>query len=119
VTLRIPQKQSFLIYSTDIYFWQYFIRKDINCRGWLHGSKISPEIGCLLRKHLSNQDIIDLELNWIVTMHEPIKDSEGVPNLLSVDRLGGSILGTDYVHPGNQWHDAVGFVCVVSQDAQG
>ncbi len=94
------------------------IRKEMDRRGWLHGNKISPEVACLLRKYLSNQDIADLGLYWLMTMHEPIKDSDGVSGLLSMHRHDVSILVTNYDHPNYQWDDDNGFVCVVSQDTQ-
>ncbi len=75
------------------------VRKEIDCRGWLHGDKISPEIACLLRKDVSDQEIDDLGLDWLVIMHEPIKDSDGDLGLLSMYRSVDGILGTDYDLP--------------------
>ena len=37
--------------------------------------KPRPEIACLIRRFLSNQDILDMELFSIVVMHEPIDDT--------------------------------------------
>jgi hypothetical protein len=89
------------------------IRKEIDRRKWSHGSEISPEIACLLRRHLSDQDIADLGLYWLITMHEPIKDSGGGLGLLGMGRCGDGVLDTSYGHPGSRWDDGSGFVCVV------
>jgi hypothetical protein len=93
------------------------IRKEIDRRKWSQGSEISSEIACLLRRHLSDQDIADLGLYWLITMHEPIKDSDGDPSLLSMNRSDDDILDTDSGHPGNQCFDDNGFVCVVLQES--
>jgi hypothetical protein len=42
-------------------------------------------IMCLVRKKLSNEDIIDMKLNKIIFMSKPIKDCNNNPSLLCVD----------------------------------
>ncbi|MFA5000824.1 MAG: hypothetical protein WC531_01170 [Candidatus Paceibacterota bacterium] len=82
-------------------------------RGW---TKPNAEVACLIRKNFSNEEIEAMGLTWIITMHEPIKDSDGFPNLLSAHRLGdGRRLDAYCVHPGCRWGVASGFAFVLSQ----
>ncbi|PJA94127.1 MAG: hypothetical protein CO133_00585, partial [Candidatus Komeilibacteria bacterium CG_4_9_14_3_um_filter_37_5] len=63
----------------------------------------------------SNKELKEMGLYWIVIMHEPIKDSDGDPRLLSVDRGGdGSWLGTYFGNPDVKWHRDSGFAFDVS-----
>ncbi len=53
---------------------------------------------------------------WIVTMHEPIKDSDGDPDLLGANGDDwGRWLYACYGKPDRQWHRGFGFAFVVSQ----
>jgi len=73
------------------------------------------EIACLIREKFSNKELKEMGLYWIVIMHEPIKDSDGDPRLLSVDRGGdGSWLGTYFGNPDVKWHRDSGFAFDVS-----
>src|SRR3989344_310817 len=47
-----------------------------------------PEVACLLREKLSDQELEAMGLWWLVTMHKPINDSDGSPYLLSAHRDG-------------------------------
>src|SRR3989344_746561 len=51
--------------------------------------KPNAEVACLIRENFSDEDIEAMGLWGIVTMHEPIKDSDGVPFLLYSYRGGG------------------------------
>jgi hypothetical protein len=68
-----------------------------------------PEIACLIREKFSDEDIEAMGLVWIVTMHEPIKDSVGGPFLLGADRNdGGRRLSAYYGRPDDRWIRAGG-----------
>jgi hypothetical protein len=76
----------------------------------------NAEVACLIRERFSDKELEIMGLYWIVTMHEPIKDSDGDPGLLRADRDGGgSWLRAHYDRPGNKWDCSSGFVFVVSQ----
>ena len=75
----------------------------------------NAEVTCLIREALFDEEIEAMGLIWIVTMHEPIKDSDGDPCLLGADRDdGGSWLGTCYDRPGYRWGRDGGFAFAVS-----
>ncbi len=76
----------------------------------------NAEAACLIRENFSDEKIKAMGLVWIVTMHEPIKDSGGDPVLLDADRRdGGSWLGAGCDRPGGGWGRGGGFAFVVSQ----
>ena len=76
----------------------------------------NAEVACLIRENFSDEDIEAMGLIWIVAMHEPIKDSDGGPSLLSADRDdGGRWLDADDGEPGRRWNRDRGFAFVVSQ----
>jgi len=76
----------------------------------------NPEIACLIRGLLSDEEIKAMGLIWIVTMHEPIKDSGEDPFLLIASRNGdGRWLDTNYGYPSFKWGRSYGFAFVVSQ----
>ena len=76
----------------------------------------NAEVACLIREAFSDEDLKAMGLNWLVTMHKPIKDSDGFPELLSADRGdGGSWLDTLYDSPDGKWVRSDGFAFVVSQ----
>ena len=74
------------------------------------------EIACLIRGMFTNEEIRKMGLYWIVTMHEPIKDSGGDPGLLSTD--GDDVrswLSAYYGRPVSRWHRGSGFAfCLAS-----
>ncbi|MEI6238554.1 MAG: hypothetical protein WCP15_03415 [bacterium] len=76
----------------------------------------NAEVACLIRENFSDEDIEAMGMIWIVAMHEPIKDSGGVPDLLSADRGdGGRWLYAYYGEPDCWWNRDCGFAFVVSQ----
>lgn len=76
----------------------------------------NAEVACLIREKFSNKELETMDLYWIVTMHEPIKDSVGDPLLLSASRHGCvSWLNADYVDPDDKWNRGRGFAFVVRQ----
>jgi hypothetical protein len=73
-------------------------------------------VACLVREKFSDKELEAMGLYWIVTMHNPIKDSGGGPLLLSARRNGdGSWLHARYDCPGSLWVRDSGFAFVVSQ----
>lgn len=79
--------------------------------GWL---KPHWEVACLIRDAFTDEQLEQMGLWYIVTMHEPIKDSDGDPSLLSSDRdVGGRWLIADYGRPDDGWNDDGGFAFAV------
>lgn len=77
----------------------------------------NAEVACLIRENFSDEDIEAMGLIWIVTMHEPINDSDGSPDLLGAGRSGdGRWLGACYDRPDGGWLRECGFAFVVSQE---
>ena len=75
----------------------------------------NAEVACLIRENFSDEDIEAMGLIWIVTMHEPIKDSDGDPSLLVADRGGdGHWLGACDGRPDDRWNRDHGFSFAVS-----
>lgn len=73
----------------------------------------SAELACLLRETLSDEDITAMGLSAVITMHEPIKDSDGLPRLLGADRYGDdSRLHAFWGRPGGEWDRDCGFAFV-------
>ena len=74
-----------------------------------------PEIACLIRMKFTDAQISETGLSWIITFHEPIKDSDGFLSVL------GSSVGDYYCvyayddRAGNRWNRGGGFAFVVSQ----
>jgi len=78
--------------------------------------KPNAEVACLIREKFSDEEIKVMGLWWIVIMHEPIKDSDGDPNLLGAYRDGvGRWLGACFGGPGYRWDRGDGFAFAVSQ----
>lgn len=74
----------------------------------------NAEVACLIRENFSDEEIEAMGLQWIIVMHEAIKDSDGNPYLLGAYRPGGgSWLGA--YRPDNRWSCASGFAFVISQ----
>lgn len=76
----------------------------------------NAEIACLIRENFSDEEIVAMGLWWIVTMHEPIKDSGSGPDLLNANRYGdGRWLDACCDGPDAGWDRDDGFAFVVSQ----
>ena len=76
----------------------------------------NAEIACLIRDKFTDEEIEAMGLVWIVTMHEPIAGSDGIPLLLSARRRGGgSWLNAVWASPDGRWNRLGGFAFVVSQ----
>ncbi len=79
-------------------------------------AKPNAEVACLIREIFTDEEIKAMGLWYIVTMHEPIKDSYGDPNLLNANRDdGGRWLGTSCDETDSRWRRDDGFAFVVSQ----
>ena len=89
------------------------IRATADKKGWL---KPHWEVACLIRDTFTDEQLEQMGLWYVVTMHEPINDSGGNPNLLSARRDDdGRRLGAYYDGPGDRWHVGGGFAFVVPQ----
>lgn len=78
-------------------------------------SKPNAEIACLIREKFTDKEIEQMGLWYIVTMHEPIKDSVGKPDLLHASRRDyGRWMGAYCDGPGSRWGRVDGFAFVVS-----
>ncbi len=89
------------------------IRAEADKRKWF---KPNAEVACLIREMFTDKELEEMGLWWIVTMHEPIKDSDGDPNLLDAHRyVVGSWLGAAYDEPDFRWYRGLGFAFVASQ----
>jgi hypothetical protein len=89
------------------------IRAAADKKGWV---KPHWEVACLIRDTFTDEQLEQMGLWYIVTMHEPIKDSGGDPSLLGSDRDGdGRWLDASYDGPDDFWHDDGGFAFAVPQ----
>lgn len=80
--------------------------------------KPNVELGCLIRDAYSDKEIEAMGFNWIVTMHEPVRDSEGGKLLLRSYRGSSSRSMTNCLRAQNeehQWEVGTGFAFVRSQ----
>jgi hypothetical protein len=78
--------------------------------------KSNAEVSCLIREKFTDEEIEVMGLWGIVTMHEPIKDSDGDLDLLGAVRSdGGRWLSTYYDGPGSRWGRGGGFAFGASQ----
>lgn len=76
----------------------------------------NAEVTCLIREAFSDEELEAMGLWWIITMHEPIKVSDGRPFLLGAGGdYGGRWLGACCDGPGDRWDRGDGFAFVVSQ----
>jgi len=74
------------------------------------------EIACLIREKFSDKELEAMGLYWIITMHEPIRDSGGDYVLLGAGRGNRDPrLSTFHENPGDGWGCGGGFAFVVSQ----
>jgi hypothetical protein len=79
-------------------------------------AKPNAEVACLIREKLSDEELEAMGLYWIVVMHEPIKDSDGDPNLLNSNRDDdGQWLYAYYDEPDGRFNRENGFAFAVSQ----
>jgi len=76
----------------------------------------NAEISCLIREMFMDYDLAVMGLMCIVTMHNPIKDSDCDPLLLTVNRgLDGRQLSAYEGRPGCAWGRGNGYAFVSSQ----
>jgi len=76
----------------------------------------NAELACLIREKFTDKEIEAMGLWYIVTIHEPINDSDGDPNLLCAGRYdGGRWLIACNGRPGSRWNRDYGFAFTVSQ----
>lgn len=81
----------------------------------IHGYP-SAELACLIRERITDEDMEKMGLFSIVTMHEPIKGSDGKPQLLVADRYSaGYRLSSNFAGPDHRWGRDEGFAFVASQ----
>ncbi len=89
------------------------IRAAADKKGW---QKPHWEVACLIRDTFTDEQLEQMGLWYIVTMHEPIKDSDGDPFLLISSRFGdGRWFNASYGRPGDDWSDNGGFAFSVPQ----
>ncbi len=82
-------------------------------KGW---SKPHWEVACLIRDKFTDEQLEEMGLWSIVTMHEPVSDAEDTPRLLESTREGsGHLLGTICHRPNERLSPLAGFAFVVSQ----
>ncbi len=73
-------------------------------------TKPNAEVACLIREIFTDEEIKAMGLWYIVTMHEPIKDSYGDPHLLLARRDDdGRWLHTSCGKTGHGWYRDYGF----------
>jgi hypothetical protein len=89
------------------------IRAAADKKGWL---KPHWEVACLIRDTFTGEQLEQMGLWYIVTMHEPIKDSGGAPHLLNSDRSDDCRwLYALSVGPDGGWRGNGGFAFAVPQ----
>ena len=73
-------------------------------------SKPNAEVACLIRDMFTDAEMEAMGLYWIVVFHEPIKDSDGFPDLLRAGRPGDGLwLHADDGEPDGYWYQDSGF----------
>jgi hypothetical protein len=89
------------------------IRAAADKKGWL---KPHWEVACLIHDTFTDEQLEQMGLWYIVTMHEPIKDSDGVPGVLCAIRdVDGRWLDAYCGRPGVSWDGNGGFAFVLPQ----
>lgn len=88
---------------------EYFTKHNIQ-----YGSQMTYELGCLIRKKLTDKDIRDIGLGEIVIMHEPNYLLDGYPTLLTLN-TDGNCFDTCFAFPGASQNMSKGFAGLVSQ----
>lgn len=76
------------------------------------------EVACLIRDAFSDKEIEEMGLSWIITMHEPIPDSDGCPSVLGTSRCDDCELCAYRGYPGDSWFRDDGFAFSASQGTQ-
>jgi len=88
------------------------IRAAADKKGWV---KPHWEVSCLIRDTFTDDQLEQMGLWYIVTMHEPI-ESDGVLGLLTPGRNGGGRwLHANVGRPGSYWSDGGSFAFAVPQ----
>lgn len=65
----------------------------------------TPEFALLVREQLSDEDIEKLGVWYVLTLHDPIKDSDGGPCVLYAGRDdGGRWVYAGWDNPGRRWN---------------
>ncbi len=77
------------------------------------GVKPHWEVACLIRDTFTDEQLKAMGLWYIVTMHEPINNSEGDPYLLNSSRYDGCRLAAGIGRPGGYWVHGGGFAFAV------
>lgn len=86
------------------------IRKEAkNCKL----SAPNAEVACLIREKFSDKELEAMGLDYIIAIHDSIKDSNGNPFFLGVGHNDyGSWLGARYGYPDREWDRSHGFAFV-------
>lgn len=75
----------------------------------------TPELALLVRETISDEEMKELGVWYVAVLHDPIKDSDGDPDVLDSDRRdGGRWLDAYWGNPGAQWDDDGSFAFLVS-----
>jgi len=81
-------------------------------------TKPNAEISCLIREKFSNAELEIMGLFSIITMHEPISNSNGAPLLLEARSHDGNLwLNVNFDRPGDVWLRGHGFAFLSSQES--
>jgi len=92
------------------------IRAAAHNKGWV---KPHWEVAGLIRDTFTDRHLEQMGLGHIVTMHEPINDSDGNPHLLYSNRyVGGRWLNASYDLFDDEWNDKGGFAFAVPVGSQ-
>lgn len=76
------------------------------------------EVACLIRDAFSDKEIEEMGLSWIITMHEPIPDSDGDPRVLGSHGSGDYELHAFNGDSDDCWFRGRGFAFSASQGTQ-
>jgi hypothetical protein len=69
-----------------------------------------------IRETVSDRQMEEMDIWYVAGLHDPVKDSDGDPNVLHSHRYGdGRWLVTDWVRPECQWDDDGAFAFLVPQ----
>jgi len=81
-------------------------------------TELPAEVACLIRDNFTDKEIEEMGLDWIITFHEPIPDSDGGPGVLGSFRYVGYGLDAYSAHPDLRWGRERGFAFAVAQGTQ-
>ncbi|MFC1623561.1 hypothetical protein ACFL05_00360 [Patescibacteria group bacterium] len=77
----------------------------------IHGESLPTELGTLVCISYTNEEIEAMGLKWLLVIHEPIEDSDGVPRLFGTDWIDSeSWLVAYWDRPDHQCSRGNGFV---------